>query len=316
MSGSPEIKRHNDQQQPPPPPVKLSKPTATNVYQDPLPVLAVSKQTVPKPTAPRPPPAANKPKRPSMNASAVTVEDVDDWEVFEDDLTSKTYNTKTPSPRHSVDNTNNINIKKQPMLPPGGGKGLVLDLSQVKLKPTPKAAPRILKSPSGDNNITTTSASTPRAMPRVKKDSIKKTVQTPVTPIDINGIDDIGQNMDNIIAGLDDRLNDIQDNYVDESQFPTSLSDNVSYNEKVEKPIPVKKPSITHKRPILPPKPPSKDGLPTPTERKASVPVVSPFTPLSLNKILWKKLRSEGVQIHETPYTTTVSCDYSLSISS
>ena len=303
------------------------------MYQDPLPILPIS-----KPNPPKPPPPTTKPKRIPTSS---TTDDADNWEVFDDNNVTNTNSETDNRPvttkhkrspnaaRHTPNsnkanhnnknNNDNSGATKIPLMPGGGagrGRGLKLDLNQSNLKPVPKAPPRIVKSSPNDDE----KPKTPRAPPRVKRDS--KGVQTPVTPISIDGIDDIGQNMDNIIAGLDDRLNDIQDNYVDESQLPsttTTTTKNFVPDEKAEKPVPVKKPSITHnKRPILPPKPPSNDG-PSPSEKNVHISSSAPssrknsstpFVPLPLKKILWKKLRSEGVQIHETPYTTTVNYSY------
>ena len=323
------MKRRDDEA--PSPPVKHTKPVAANVYQDPLPILSVQ-----KPSPPKPPPTTSKPKKnPPNNSSA----DSGSWESFDEDAvfqqnanSSETDNRPTTSKnersphavRHNLNTASSNSIKKdntikQPLLPGGAGgvgRGLVLDLNQVKLKSVPKAPPRIGKSLPDDAKTSCDGSETPRAPPRSKKGDINKGVQTPVTPISIDGIDDMCQNMDNIIAGLDDRLNDIQDNYVDESQLPTAPATKKPV-VKPEKPVPVKKPSITHKRPILPPRPASKDGgtgssttstfsdkQPDSSSRKTSC---TPFVPLPLKKILWKKLRSEGVQIHETPYTTTVN---------
>ena len=346
---SPAVKRRNeDNLQAPSPPVKHTKPVSTNVYQDPLPILSVQ-----KPSPPKPPPTTSKPKRNPLNNSTSTTDGTatGSWGSFDEDSvfkqnvdSSETDNQSKhePSPhaaRRNMNTTqentiedNNSTTTKQPLLPGGGGfgRGLVLDLNQVKLKSVPKAAPRIVKSSPDDtsNSSVDSVTPTPRAPPRSKRADVNnKGAQTPVTPISIDGIDDMCQNMDNIIAGLDDRLNDIQDNYVDESQLPTvsttapPATTPKSVVEKPEKPVPVKKPSITHKRPVLPPRPPAKDGGGSSTSstsssssekqqdtlsssRKTSC---TPFVPLPLKKILWKKLRSEGVQIHETPYTTTVN---------
>lgn len=327
------MKRRNDENsQAPSPPAKHTKPVATNVYQDPLPILSVQKASPPKP-----PPTTSKPKKnPPINSSNSIDSTSDNWESFDEDTVfqqnTETDNRPTTSKhersphaaRHNVNTASSNSIKKdnstttkQPLLPGKGvGRGLVLDLNQVKLKSVPKAPPRIVKpSPDNANNSGGTVTPTPRAPPRIKRGDSNKGAQTPVTPISIDGIDDMCQNMDNIIAGLDDRLNDIQDNYVDESQLPSASTAPATKNvvEKPEKPIPVKKPSITHKRPILPPRPPSKDGSSTSSEKQQDTMSSSrktsctPFVPLPLKNILWKKLRSEGVQIHETPYTTTVN---------
>eukprot|EP00111_Clytia_hemisphaerica_P004972 TCONS_00014290-protein len=275
---SPGVKRHEP---PPLPPNKPSKPVASNVYQDPVPIVPISNK-------PMPPPPRN----------STLQKNEGDWEVFSEEGTSPSPSLKIKEyPQNQEQSNSNRKKSASGAGPLGVGRGLVLDLDAVKLKPTPRVQPRAPKPIPG---TTTEDAkkpetpSTPKAPPRVKK---SPGAMTPVTPISIAGIDDIGENMDNIIAGLDDRLHDIEDNYVDDSQ----LTNFETPREPVEKPKPVKKPSVT-KRPMLPPKPPARESVTnTSVDKRVAT---RTFKPLPLKQILWKKLRSEGVQIHETPYTT------------
>lgn len=310
VKGSPEVRRHEVAPPPPVPPNKPTKPEATNVYQHPIPIVVPTS----KPTPPLKPPKRN-------------VEG--DWEVFSDDETSQQSGNDAPlkikefpklqeeSSRRRSDDTvlNKPKLSEEDGLAPG--RGLVLDLKQAKLKPVPKAPPRGAKpkTPSGEDGNKLPTNLTPKAPPRIKKNS----AATPVTPIDTIGIDDIGKKMNNIIAGLNDRLNDIDDNYVDDTEIPEI--------PEIREPPPLEKPSTLPptstkpvppaKRPILPPRPPdnnkkiSTEKNTTDSQVKKTDNAVNSerksFSPLPLKRIVWKKLRAEGVQIHETPYTMTVS---------
>ena len=292
------------------PPTKPTKPETTNVYQHPIPIV---NQPSPKPTPPLKPPKKN----------------VDgDWEVFSDDEVSQQQSggndaplkikefpkiQEEPSRRRSDDTV--LNKPKHTETDGlGPGRGLVLDLNQSKLKPIPKAPPRATKpeTSSVKDQQKPPSNSTPKAPPRIKKSS----TTTPVTPIDTIGIDDIGKKMNNIIANLNDRLNDIDDNYVDDTQIPDLPEIREPTDTRPSKPVAANKPVVPVKRPILPPKPPDKKnsvekkgGADSPTKKtdKDEKSERKTFIPLPLKRIVWKKLRAEGVQIHETPYTTTVS---------
>lgn len=282
--------RHEVNSLPPLPPNKPNKSdpsTSSGVYQHPTPILAAAAKSPP----PVPP---SKPRD--------TKKSEDDWEVFDpssDDTPLKIkeytkYQDKSSRRRSEDKLTTDHN---RPVLP---GKGMVLDLKQAKLKPTPKAAPRITKtSASSDDSCQSplpspkqknagqsvekesSKPSTPVAPPRSRKPLNQK---TPGTPVENIGIDDIGRKMDSLIAGLNDRLNDIDDNYVDDSQFdsmrnplplqpqPTATKPS---NNDAKKPVPgarstaqSAKPATPSKRPMLPTRPINSGGTPP---RKASV---------------------------------------------
>lgn len=274
---SPEVRRHENTA-PPLPPNKPDKTEATSshVYQHPTPILAAAA----KGPLPVPPSKPRDNKRKDENS-----------EVFADNPPSEsgdlplkikeyTKYQDESSRRKSVDKENDSSH-----LP---GKGMVLDLSQAKLKPTPKVPPRITKtSASSDDSHQSplpspklkkaggedSQPTTPVAPPRSRKPLGvgKKTPGIPGTPIESIAIDDIGKKMDSLIAGLNDRLNDIDDNYVDDSQLDnirnTTQTDPKPIELSSKKPVPgarptplTGKPSAPPKRPILPPRPSDTGG--------------------------------------------------------
>lgn len=283
---SPEVGRHDVSSQPPTVPPKKpeksnSENVTNNVYQHPTPILtSVAKSSPPVPPA--------KPRN--------HLKSDEDWEVFAENGSSSPLKIKEyekyqdSSRRRSADQTN---VKTKPEALPG--KGLLLDLDQARLKSVPKATPRVVRTSASSDELLSTAQksplpspnpsqrtsnshqapSTPVAKPR-KKTLNKKAdaTATPDTPVESIGIDDIGEKMDSLIAGLNDRLNDIDDNYVDDTQLDNMRKQTDTEKPKSaelpKKPTPPKPPPLSgkpQKKPMLPPRPPS-SGTPP---RKPSI---------------------------------------------
>lgn len=296
-SASPEMKKHDPPTavSPQAPPTNLPKPLSSNVYQQPIPVVPIKK--------PAPP------LKPSKKSSG-------EFEEFQDDRDPTLHMDKPPLHCTKSENSykkegvkrlsnrsSSVEHVKDGVAP---GRGLILDINKAKLRPVPKAPPRLPKVGSQEDESrpsTPSTPSTPVAPPRFKRD-----ISVSSTPIETTSIDDIGRKMDNLIAGLDTRLHDIEDNYVDDSRI------NEFPKFPPVKPAVMNKPRLPSRRPVMPPKP---IGPKTNLEEKSSIfsnesvkdttgkneTKSSTFVPLPLKRILWKKLRVEGIPIHETPYT-------------